>query len=119
MERHLLLAFTSPVDGEENQYNDWYSDVHVREVLCTKGFVGGERFRLAEGEDPANAPSPYLAIFEVEGDWKSAKDALMADRAKRTAISPALGPERTLAWYTSITDRKVSGPEDAWEQNQQ
>ena len=33
MGRHLLIVYTNPVEGEEDEYNKWYDETHVRPTL--------------------------------------------------------------------------------------
>ncbi|MEM7286741.1 MAG: hypothetical protein AAF480_10355, partial [Actinomycetota bacterium] len=62
---HRLFVFSNPVDGREDEYNDWYDDVHIAEVLEVDGFVACQRFTAAGGDD---APARYLAVYEMDAD---------------------------------------------------
>ena len=63
MARYLLEILTSPVRGQEAEYNRWYDDIHLAEVLALDGFVSARRFKLNEpGQET------YLALYEVETD---------------------------------------------------
>lgn len=68
MARYILTVATNPVPGREDDYNRWYDEVHLAEVLAIDGFVSAERFVV----DPAGqlgAPAPrYLAIYGIESD---------------------------------------------------
>ena len=71
MATHRLIVFTEPTPGREAEYNDWYDNVHLRDVLETEGFVGAQRFALADaqiGDVAEQAPGRYLAIYEIEAD---------------------------------------------------
>ncbi len=104
MATHRLVVFTQPTEGREDEYNDWYDEIHLREVLETDGFVGAQRFALSDAQigDVADAvPSRYLAIYEIEADSLEAaleklnagaatmqmSDALDMDSAKAFAFS--------------------------------
>jgi hypothetical protein len=65
MTKHVLLVFTSPTEGNETQYNDWYNNVHLAEVLTTDGFVRAQRFKVSDIL-PAITEHEYLAIYEIE-----------------------------------------------------
>ena len=45
MPRYNLIVLTNPVDGREDEYNDWYTNVHLDDVLKIPGVVGAQRFR--------------------------------------------------------------------------
>ncbi len=65
-EKYLHIVQTSPTPGREDEFNEWYENVHVPEVLRMPGFLSGQRFRLA-AEDPFSGPR-YLAVYEIESD---------------------------------------------------
>jgi hypothetical protein len=67
MTKHVLLVFTDPVEGKEDEYNTWYNDVHLGEVLQTDGFVRAQRFKVADFM-PGVTDHTYVAIYELETD---------------------------------------------------
>ncbi len=71
MATHRLIVFTKPTDGRDADFNRWYDEVHLPEVLETEGFVAAQRFALADaqiGDVADKAPSRYLAIYEIEAE---------------------------------------------------
>jgi hypothetical protein len=59
-----LLSIVS-VDVEkavEDEFNRWYNEVHVGEVLSCPGWISGARYVSTEGEPR------YLAIYEMESE---------------------------------------------------
>ena len=77
MTKHVLLVFTSPTEGNEAQYNDWYNNVQLAEVLTTDGFVRAQRFKVSDIL-PAITEHDYLAIYEIEN--AEPEDAMKALR---------------------------------------
>ena len=76
MTKHVLLVFTSPVEGREDDYNAWYNDVHLGEVLTADGFVRAQRFKASEMM-PSVTEHEYVAIYEIEDlDPKDAMKSL-------------------------------------------
>lgn len=67
---HLLLVLSNPRDGRHDDFNDWYSHVHVRDVMRLPGSSAVQRLRLApDGVIQAVGIVPdrqfdYLAIYE-------------------------------------------------------
>jgi hypothetical protein len=86
---------TRPVEGREQEYNDWYRDVHLRDLVAVAGIKSAQRFRLSRSVMPGTEPLPYLAIYDVETDDidKTLED--LQDRAAsgRMFISAALSTE--------------------------
>jgi hypothetical protein len=67
MTKGILVVSSGPSSAErDGEYNDWYNDVHLPDVLKLAGFTSARRFKKIDG--PANDKVPYLALYEVEGD---------------------------------------------------
>jgi hypothetical protein len=95
MARGVLVVYTNPVSPElETDFNDWYDQVHLPEVLSVAGFTSATRYRLADVQMPGSAAAAaaqrhrYLAIYEVD-DLATAAEALRAAAPAMTA-GPAM-----------------------------
>ena len=73
-----MLVFTNAADGRDDDFNRWYDEVHLGEVLQVSAFTGARRFRTADAQVFADQPYRYLAIYEFAGDAQDAIDQLMA-----------------------------------------
>lgn len=102
--KNLLLVFSDPVPGGEEEYNEWYTATHLSEVAATPGFVAAQRFRFvsASGQEPSHG---YLAIYEVDGDIEAARAALAEGRQHRVRVPDAMAAERASWWFTSVSAR--------------
>jgi hypothetical protein len=104
-----MLILSRPAEGREAQYNDWYQNVHLEQMLTLKGFKAAQRFRLERSLGEREA-APYAAIYEIETDdldavlaglyREAASQRLMIDEAlDRASIYAAVyaphGPART------------------------
>jgi len=116
MTKQILVVVSNPTPGQEDEYNRWYSEQHLPDVLRVPGFVAAQRFKLTM--DSANSlPGPYLAIYEMESDEpnpdpKAAFAALSkAAEAGQMPMSSALDTVNIVASvFTPITERKVRAP---------
>ncbi len=74
MARYVLVVYTNPVEGREQEYNDWYDKRHLADLRALPGVVAARRFTLAQAQ-VAEAPQAYryLALYEIETedeqDW--------------------------------------------------
>lgn len=68
MSTYKMVVFTNGVEGHEDEYNDWYDNVHLRDVRAVPGVVGAERFRLVVNIGTAEHVYKYCAIYEVDSD---------------------------------------------------
>jgi hypothetical protein len=77
MARHVFVAFSDPKEGMEEDFNDWYTNQHMPDLMKIPGFVRASRYKLSDGVTTPTGPnaSPaapsgqrYLAIYEIEAD---------------------------------------------------
>ena len=104
--KYSYVFFTNAVAGKEDDYNTWYTNQHLPDVLKTPGFIAGRRYRLADVGVRGAAPQHrYLTIYEVETDNPEAVLAELSSRAPDMVMSDALNMEDiTGALWEAITD---------------
>jgi hypothetical protein len=87
MQTYFIQLASRALPGQDEAYRQWYTDVHVPEVLAVPGFKRFvARYRLVN-DDPQPA---YLAVWEVESGDPQATLADLFARGARMTISPAL-----------------------------
>lgn len=64
----LYMVKSNPAAGKEDEYNRWYSDVHLPEVLQIDGFQTAQRFKLHPRQVQPNPTHTYLAIYQIDSD---------------------------------------------------
>src|SRR3954454_17671835 len=89
-------------------HNDWYTNVHLGDVLKVPGIVAAQRFKLSDvqrGEPPF--PWHYLALYEIDTNDLNHTLAVLKERSGTSAmvISDALAPERLAWFFQPITPR--------------
>ena len=67
MSRYMLAAFSKPVEGREAEYNSWYNNVHMPEVLNVPGFSSAQRFKV-QIPMVGEMPGRYLALYQMDAD---------------------------------------------------
>jgi len=68
MAKHVLIAFTNPVAGQEDAYHDWYNTTHISEILSVPGIVSARRFKTKVIDVKGGPAWKFMAIYEVETD---------------------------------------------------
>jgi hypothetical protein len=68
MAKYTFVVLTNPTAGKEAEYNKWYNEQHIPDVLNVPSFVAAQRFRLAEAQMSDTNPHRYLALYEIETD---------------------------------------------------
>ena len=106
MGRYKLVVLTKAVAGQDKEFNDWYSNIHLADVLAVEGFTSAVRlsYHSTIRGDPS-APSPYLAIYDIEADAPEDVMARLSETisAGRMRVSETLDMESVNAWlYTEI-----------------
>ena len=108
MPRYKMLVRSHAIAGREADYNRWYQDVHLSDVVNIPGFVAAQRFRLAEEVSGDDKP-PYLAVYEIEAvDAQTAKAALIsASMSGAVRMEPVIDLSRTDSAIYELYGEKV------------
>jgi hypothetical protein len=65
----LLVVFTNPTEGRDDDFNDWYSHIHTRDALGFRGSIAQQRFILSKEQvqdfEGGAYWAKYLALYEV------------------------------------------------------
>ena len=108
MPKYNLIALTNPIEGRDAEFNDWYTNVHLADVLKLPGVTAAQRYKLA---DVQHRPGPfewsYMAVYEIDIDDISETLAALksVSGTKHMPLSPALSPERMVWIYQPLSDR--------------
>ena len=85
MAKGIILVESRPSSPErDREYNTWYDDIHLPQLVALDGFVAARRLR------PVNGEGPYVAIYEIEGDDLQAILDNMIANAGQLTMSDAL-----------------------------
>jgi hypothetical protein len=67
MPKYYYFAFSDCNDpSREEEYNDWYSNTHIPDMLETPGMIRATRWESADSGD--KTVRKYLALYEFETD---------------------------------------------------
>jgi len=112
MPKFTYVVFTNPVQGREDEYNNWYTNVHVPDVLCVPGILSAQRFRRTEQQRGAGPqPWDYLALYECDApEPRLVTEGIQARiGTPEMMMSEALAEARYGCYFEPITEvvRKV------------
>jgi hypothetical protein len=110
MAKHLIIIKSNAVVGREADFEAWYNDTHLGEILQVEGFLSGQQFRHPPAEDGGRAAFSHFALFEVESDDPAASLALLGETFASGAMTPsdALDPD-------GLVESAVYEPTGAWQ----
>ncbi len=98
MPKATLVVLSNPVEGREDEYNEWYTNQHLDDVLQVPGVTRATRLKLRSNPVDGKAWR-YCAIYDVDhDDPASILDELNArSGTDRMAISEAIDIEGVYA----------------------
>jgi hypothetical protein len=68
--RYVYLVFANPIPGKEAEFNDWYTNTHMGDLVQLPGWMGAQRFRIVTTVQPrptiAGYGHGYLMIWDLE-----------------------------------------------------
>jgi len=110
MASYKFVVLTNPKPGQDAEYNHWYDETHLRDVVDVPGFVAAQRFKIDDAPDFSGYR--YLSIYDIESDDPKATFAALTARAGTDAmvISPALDPNASTSLWKSIGPVVRPGP---------
>lgn len=107
MTAYKFVVMTNPVEGREDEYNDWYTKRHLPDVLDIPGIVAAQRF-TATAVQRATEPPPYryLAVYEIETDdlGQVLEELGRRSGTDKMPMSTAMAEKRMSYVYTPITE---------------
>ncbi len=113
MSSHVLVVFTNPVEGQEQEFNDWYDQVHLPDLVKVTGVTSAQRFEADSA--PEGAPGAYLTLYELDTDPEAvAKEMTERVMSGEFTMSPAIDLSRFAMWgFTARGDRIIAGEKTA------
>lgn len=69
MHKGILVVQTRPsAPDREPEYNDWYNNVHLPELLAVPGFRSARRYRLVDDAASESDQPRCIAIYDLEAE---------------------------------------------------
>lgn len=85
MGKYKLIVLSGPASGKEDEYNDWYQNTHLADVVAVDGIVKAQRFRHA-ADLGGGTGHKYLAIYDIETDDLEATFAKVGESSESGAM---------------------------------
>ena len=81
MERWLLVAETNCTDpSREKEFNRWYDNIHLPDILETPGFIRATRY---ENSSPAEGRGKFLVLYQIETEDMEQTMAALGENVTR------------------------------------
>ena len=116
--RALLVVLSGPVSPErDDAYNDWYTNVHLSDVLAVPGYVRAARYKAFLGD--RSFEQEYLALYELEVEDLDALQAVSDEHMRRIEANEMhRSPPETIdrdnvrSMYFAETGPRLGGHDD-------
>ena len=106
MARHVLLALVNAQPGHEDEFNRWYEERHLDDVLSIPGFVAARRYEAADAQLTGKPAHAYLTIYEIETDDIDAAVKRLLEAAPRMSLSDSMDMSGGLSLVYTMTSER-------------
>ncbi len=89
----VLVVLTNAVAGREADFDDWYTNIHMRDALRFRGSIAAQRFKWAarQAQDyPAGYGWDYMALYEVFDPSRFSLEHMENALTSRMVVSDAI-----------------------------
>ena len=110
-DRQVYVVFGNPLTPEQDaEFNKWYDETHIPDVLKTPGVLSAQRYRVNQLEREAGTTPKYsyMTIYEYEGDANEVMakiGAAVGSGAIRMDGAPMDMTKVNMAFWAPITEK--------------
>ncbi|QKT08817.1 hypothetical protein HUN08_17595 [Gordonia sp. X0973] len=106
------VVFTNPTTPEdEDEFNRWYDDQHIPDLLRILGIESAQRFRLTEQQRGAGPyPYKYLCLYHCDATEPNVITNAIQERynTAEMPISETLHADRWANYFEPLSDLRES-----------
>jgi hypothetical protein len=104
MATSVFVVHTNPVEGREDEFNDWYNNQHLADIVAVGGFARARRYEISGAQPtyPFLQQYRYLAIYEIDGDPQETLSAMTKAIDAGMHISEAMASDLLATVYEPI-----------------
>jgi hypothetical protein len=106
--RYAYLVFANPVPGREAEFNDWYTNTHMGDLVQRPGWLGAQRFRIVTSVDPKPTTAGYSQGYLIIWDQEDADPKLPVQQNRP---SPAWGFAGSPSMTYEIMGPRITRPD--------
>jgi hypothetical protein len=95
MADYTYVVLSNPVSGQEAEFENWYGNTHLDDVVAVDGFTSARLFKLADGAAEGAPPQRYMALYTMATDdpGKLLDDLRVLVETGQMAMSEAFSQE--------------------------
>ena len=100
-----FIVLTNSIEGMDDEFNKWYDNQHIHDILKVPGFTSAQRFKATAVSGGGKPKWRYLAIYTSDTDQPQ-KLLDSASSLAGTNVMPmtnAIDPDLFAVMYEPIT----------------
>ncbi|KHK98817.1 hypothetical protein LK09_08005 [Microbacterium mangrovi] len=97
----VLVVLTEPVEGAEADFEHWYENVHVPDLLRLPSVLSVRRFAL-NAKTGNGTGQRYLAVYEVTDTTQAEQEVTRAGETGQMPISASLDGSNVQMGYFDL-----------------
>ena len=94
----ILVVLTNAVEGRDDDFNDWYTNIHTRDAMRFRGSIAQQRFQLADEQvqkfEGGRYYSKFLALYEVFDSARFVQEHLDSALTTRMVVEDSIDMSR-------------------------
>ncbi len=87
MKDYTYVVRSNPVPGRDADYNRWYTEEHLADVVSVPGFVSAQRFRIVDPQADGAPQQTYMAIYTMRTDNPAGVLDMLRERVESAAMT--------------------------------
>jgi hypothetical protein len=97
MGKYSLVVLSNPTEGREDEYNNWYNNQHLADVVAIPGYSSAQRYKVLIPM-AGDLKHRYLATYDMDANTPAEADAAVQNlMTTQMFISDALDSAGVLA----------------------
>ncbi|MDB5714817.1 MAG: hypothetical protein JWO15_2214 [Sphingomonadales bacterium] len=104
---YKFVVLTNAVPGREEEFDRWYDEQHLADVLAIPGFKAAQRAQIAEGTE---APYRFCTIYDISSEDIAATMADLESRANtdRMPLTDAMSKDLVTYMYETRGAKRIA-----------
>jgi hypothetical protein len=113
MQDYILIVYSNAADGRHEEFNAWYNNVHLPDVLALPHFTSARRFKLIDFKLDEEAPNPthqYVAYYHLSCNDPNTALSDLRDRVLtgKILMSETMGPDFQAVAYQAVSENMLA-----------
>ncbi|SNR57174.1 DUF4286 family protein [Actinomadura mexicana] len=107
--RRVLLEFTTPKEGCDDEFDAWYVTERIPGMLAVEGIASARRFEFIAPRPDLRPLRPHLALYEADTDDVPGTQRRTESIRPSAAVtsSPAIDPSQVISWFYEPIGERV------------